>query len=138
MSPRGTGRSSSGGSFATLVVALPIGYLTRFLTTPHVPQVNLINIVIDIAKLVLFEEILFRGWLFRWLDGKIGFQPAAVASSIIFGLVHFIKFEYPMVLMATWAGYILAVSYRKTGRISTPMLLHAALVAIELTVLPEF
>jgi len=124
------------GLLATLVVALPIGYLTGFLTMPHVPRLNVMNAVIDIAQLVLFEELLFRGWLFRWLVGRVGLQPAAVLSSAIFGLAHFIKFDYPMVLMATWAGYVLALAYHKTGRISTPMFLHAALVVIELFVLP--
>lgn len=135
---KGDWRVIAQGLGATLLIALPIGYLTSFLTAPRIPAINVINTLIDIAQLVLFEELLFRAWIFRWLNSKMGLQQAAVLSAVIFGLAHFIKFDYPMVLMATWAGYILALAYHKTGRISTPMLLHAALVVIELFVLPGF
>lgn len=124
------------GLLLTLVVALPVGYATGFLTRPHVPDVVLIAFVVDIAQIVLFEEILFRAFLFRWLQSRIGLQPAAIVSSIIFGLLHLIKFDYPMAIMAGWAGYVLAHTLHRTGRISTPMLLHAALIVIEFFLLP--
>lgn len=119
-----------------LIVALPIGYGTGFLVSPHAPNTSLFHAVVDITQIVLFEEILFRAFLFRWLLRSMSPQAAAITSSVIFGALHLIQFPYPMALMATWAGYILALTYHRTGRIAGPMLIHAVLVAIQLFVLP--
>lgn len=119
-----------------LIVALPIGYGTGFLVSPHPWTTSLFDAVVDIAQIVLFEEILFRAFLFRWLQRSMGLQAAAIVSALIFGVLHLIQFPYPMAIMATWAGYILARMYDRTGRISTPMLIHAALIVVQFFVLP--
>ena len=124
------------GVLAALVVALPIGYGTGFLVSPYVPSTKLFNAVVNIAKIVAFEEILFRALLFRWLDRRMGLQPAAVLSAIIYGALHLIQFPYPMAIMAAWAGYVFALAYHRTGRLSTPMMIHAVLVAIQYFILP--
>lgn len=124
------------GTLYILIVALPIGYGTGFLVSPHAPNTSLFRAVVDIAQIVLFEEILFRAFLFRWLGRSMSLQAAAISSAVIFGVLHLIQFPYPMALMATWAGYILALEYHRTSRISTPMLIHAVLVAVQFFVLP--
>ena len=35
-----------------------------------------------------YEEVIFRGYPFQWLVRSVGFWPIAIASSLLFGLVH--------------------------------------------------
>jgi len=125
-----------GGLAIILLVALPIGYGSGFLVTPRIPQVGLLDALIDIAQIVLFEEILFRALLFGALYNRFGYWPAVVAGSLIFGGLHLIQFPWPMAAMATWAGVVFAVLYERTRRLSTSALAHACTVAIQFFVLP--
>jgi len=130
------------GFLATLVVALPVGYGTGFLLPPGAkgPQAvaALLSIegVVNIAQIVLFEEILFRALLFGGLYNKLGRGPGVIASAVIFGLLHLIQFPLVMAIMATWAGVVFALQYDRTRRLSTPILTHALVIAVQYFILP--
>lgn len=124
------------GIVLILAVALPIGYGAGFLVSPRMPQVNVLDAVIDIAQIVLFEEILFRALLFGALYNRFGFLPAVVMGSLVFGALHLIQFPWPMAAMATWAGVVFAVVYERTRRLSTSALTHACIIVIQFLVLP--
>lgn len=124
------------GFLATLVVALPIGYGTGFLVPPTVPGISVFDAFVNISKIVLFEEFLFRTLLFGALFNRLGLGPALLLSSVIFGLAHLIQFPWPMVVMAGWAGAVFAFQYAKTRRLSTPVLTHALVIIVQFFVLP--
>ena len=130
------------GFLATLAVALPIGYGTGFLVSPAaqwqqgLERLLSFDALVDIPQIVLFEEILFRALLFGGLYNRLGLGPAVAASACIFGVLHLIQFPYPMAVMATWAGVVFALQYARTRRLSTPMITHALIVAVQFFVLP--
>ncbi|MDH4129549.1 MAG: CPBP family intramembrane metalloprotease [Spirochaetota bacterium] len=78
--------------------------------------------ILSIIIAPIFEEIIFRGVLFRVLQTKLGFMHAALISSILFGLVHFnILTFFPIATL----GFILAWTYQKSNSIISPIITHA-------------
>tara|TARA_B110000037_G_scaffold214519_1_gene270540 strand:- start:383 stop:1153 length:771 start_codon:yes stop_codon:yes gene_type:complete len=71
----------------------------------------------------LGEELLFRGGIFRFLNSRISMPYAAIASSILFGLVHFNVYSFgPLVIL----GLAMCFVYYKTGSLFANITLHAA------------
>ena len=69
----------------------------------------------------VFEELLFRGVMFRRLRDYVSFLPAALCSAAIFGLVHF---DIVTGISAFVIGVIMAWLYEYTGSIFSSMLFH--------------
>lgn len=66
------------------------------------------------------EEFFFRGLLFRSIRDRHGFWPGAIASSLLFGLVHYVASPWPdavflqVVMMFTGVGLCLIYEWRKS------------------------
>lgn len=131
------------GFAAVLAIALPIGYGSGYLLPPGARAAEaaaaLLSVkgFVDIAKIVLFEEILFRALLFGALYNRLGLKAAVLISSVIFGAAHLIQFPLVMAVMATWAGVVFSLVYYTTRRLSTPVLVHALVVAVQFFILPQ-
>lgn len=90
-------------------------------------------LLIFIALVVLppiVEEIVVRGFLFAGLRKGFSFWPAAVLSSLLFGLAHLQGGEGGSTIWIAFIdtallGMVLAYLREKTGRIWAPMGLHA-------------
>lgn len=68
----------------------------------------------------LFEELVFRGLLFRAFERHWGWPCAALATSLLFGISH------PDRMIATGlGGLVLACVLRRTGTLRACVLLHA-------------
>jgi membrane protease YdiL (CAAX protease family) len=81
------------------------------------------------------EEFIFRGLLFRSIRDRHGFLLAAIVSSLLFGLVHFVAvndWESTLALQATMVitGLGLATIYEKRGNLLASIAGHAAFNAI--------
>ena len=76
--------------------------------------------VIGVAPFV--EEFFFRGFLYQSFRNEIGVWPAAIASGMIFGGIHF-KPEYFVPLSAL--GILLAWLFEKTGSLWPCNAVHA-------------
>lgn len=87
-----------------------------FYTPPLLVQVICLGFIIPIS-----EELLFRGLLFKRCRGLMGFWPAALSISILFGFSHgnLVQFLYAMGL-----GLLLAYVCEKYGSLKAPFLLH--------------
>ena len=81
------------------------------------------------------EEVLFRGLLFRYLRDRNGFIPAALISSMLFGLMHDSN-SGPVAVL----GFLLAWLYQRSGNLWLSILLHAMFnsMMISLLFLTEF
>ncbi|MDO3722875.1 CPBP family intramembrane metalloprotease [Marinobacter sp. chi1] len=82
------------------------------------------------------EELLFRGAIQGGLVGLIGFYPAIVLASLLFGLAHYISFTY--FLVATGLGLLLGAVYVVSGSLSLVMVWHAVYDVIALFCLLRF
>ncbi|MFZ3217288.1 MAG: type II CAAX endopeptidase family protein [Candidatus Acidiferrales bacterium] len=76
----------------------------------------------------LFEEFSFRGYMQSTLDSAIGFWPAAIVLSILFGAIHLSNLGEAWfgALMAGSFGMLAAFSLQRTGNIWFPIGMHAA------------
>jgi membrane protease YdiL (CAAX protease family) len=70
----------------------------------------------------VFEEILFRGFLFRGLANSFGWVWGAVLSAVIFGVAHL---QLDVFLPLAALGFVLAWAYHKTGSLWTTITMHA-------------
>ena len=72
------------------------------------------------------EELIYRGVLMASLASHVGLWPAAVLSSVVFGLGH--CYQGPVGVVRTGVvGLVFAVLVITTGSLWIPMLLHALL-----------
>lgn len=75
------------------------------------------------------EEVFFRGFFFGGLRGRVGFAGAAVASAVLFALVHVPSGAAQAPALGV-LGLGLAWLYEKTGSLGPPILMHAIQNAI--------
>jgi len=80
----------------------------------------LTNIVAMMFYAPFFEEVLFRGTIFRSME-KDGALAAAILCGILFGLWHT---NYDQLIYAAVVGFLMCILMHKTGTIFAPMLLH--------------
>jgi membrane protease YdiL (CAAX protease family) len=77
----------------------------------------------------VFEELLFRGVLFRSIETWFGSWAALVVSSLVFGLTHLINPEATLegaLFIAVEAGILLAAAYMLTRRLWLSIGFHVA------------
>ena len=77
----------------------------------------------------MFEELLFRGGVFRIAEKWLGTWIAVVISSLVFGFMHLENDAATMrgiLSISTWAGILLAATYILTRRLWLGIGLHAA------------
>jgi hypothetical protein len=73
----------------------------------------------------LGEELLFRGFVFAYLDALVPVVPALVLSSALFGMAHAYQGNRG-VLQTGLVGLVLGGFFLLSGSLWVPMLLHAA------------
>lgn len=69
------------------------------------------------------EELLFRGAIYRFLSARFPNGAAVAISAVAFALMHQ---NVASILPLTVLGAALAFAYRYTGRLITPIVMHAA------------
>lgn len=77
----------------------------------------------------VFEELLFRGVLFRIVEEWLGSWVALLVSSLVFGLVHLINPAATLtgaIFIAVEAGILLGAAYMVTRRLWMSMGFHLA------------
>lgn len=97
----------------------------------------LVFAVVAVAVAPVLEEVLFRGLVLRGLMLRTGFWPAAVVSSLFFGLFHAQGLDAASVLIAASTmvfGLGLCVLARRTGRLGPGIGVHALRNAVAVLV----
>jgi uncharacterized protein len=77
----------------------------------------------------VYEELVFRGAVFRIAEQWLGTWAALVISSVVFGYVHLegdMSHLRGVISITLWAGPMLAALYIVTRRLWVPIALHAA------------
>ncbi|ETT86459.1 type II CAAX endopeptidase family protein [Viridibacillus sp. FSL R5-0477] len=70
----------------------------------------------------IYEEIFYRGFLYRWLRTRIGFIGAILLSSTIFTIVHIPT--YNVMPVNFFSGIIFALAYERTNSIWPSVIIH--------------
>jgi uncharacterized protein len=100
-------------------------------------NMNWINITIGFVSAAIispvYEEMFYRGFLYKWFRVKWGLVPGLFFSSIIFTLVHIPTYNTLPVNFIS--GLIFAWTYEKTNSIIPGMIIHGTFngIAVILT-----
>ena len=78
----------------------------------------------------IVEEVLWRGFMFWYLGQFVPLWAAAIASAVLFGLGHAYQ-GWKHVPMVVLVGGVFGALYLLTGSIWLPIILHAALDAVQ-------
>ncbi|MEZ5892778.1 MAG: CPBP family intramembrane glutamic endopeptidase [Parvularculaceae bacterium] len=73
-----------------------------------------------------YEELIFRGFILAALTALFGFWPAALLSSLAFGLVHS-QYPLPLQLLVAAMGFLWCWISRNTGSLFAPWIAHMTL-----------
>lgn len=128
-----------------IILSVMAVYLTSFLgntvdnskTESLQQNVTLFTIVIGIVSAgfvsPLYEEIFYRGFIYRWLRTRIRMKWAIVISALIFTLAHFPTINAMPVNFIS--GVVFAWTYERTGSVVPGMIVHGAFntIAVVLT-----
>jgi membrane protease YdiL (CAAX protease family) len=94
------------------------------------PFARFLLVTLAVVVAPISEEFFFRGILFRTVRDRHGFWPAAVASAIPFGLVHYVPAPAidaaVLQLTMVFTGLGLAWVYERRGTIVASMAAHMA------------
>ncbi len=72
----------------------------------------------------IFEELLFRGLLFKGLKSKLGGNLTVLITSILFVIAH-IQYDFIILILVLFPNaLILGFARLKTGNLTTPIILH--------------
>ena len=77
----------------------------------------------------VFEEIIFRGVIFRLIDDRWNTVAALVVSALIFGFVHYFNpggTLWSSIAISIEAGLLLAAAYKYSGTLWLPIGIHWA------------
>lgn len=128
-----------------IVFSVTAVYLTSFLgntvdnskTESLQQNVTLFTMIIGIASAGIvspfYEEIFYRGFIYRWLRTRVSMRWAIVISSLIFTLAHFPTMNAMPVNFIS--GVVLAWTYERTGSVVPGMIVHGVFntIAVLLT-----
>jgi membrane protease YdiL (CAAX protease family) len=71
------------------------------------------------------EELFFRGFCFTALRRRIGVAGGAIATGVIFGLIHAGSSDAVFLVPLAFFGIVLCLLYHRTGSLLPPIALHA-------------
>lgn len=82
----------------------------------------------------IYEEIFYRGFLYKWIRGKCGVGAGLIVSSLIFTVVHIPT--YNTLPVNFLSGVIFAWTYERSGSIVPGIIIHGLFngIAVVLTV----
>lgn len=79
-------------------------------------------VLIAVVFAPLFEEVFFRGFVYKGLRNSWGWWPAALGSAAVFGVAHF---QLTVFVPIFALGVALAWVYERTGSLWTSIAMHA-------------
>lgn len=119
--------------FLCSIILMTIGTLSGYIKPDFkIPDVLLLWCINNLFFVCLSEEVIFRGIIQNKLEQYSSNKYLSLAlASLIFGLVHF-KGGIAYILLASIAGGFYGLTYQKTRRILSAMLVHFGLNLIHL------
>ncbi len=101
-------------------------YLSNFVINNHIIFHQVIDLMLSMLFVAIYEEIVFRGLLFEWIYSNFGSIVAILFTSIIFSLFHFYNngFDLLSFLNVFLAGVMFAFLFYKSGTIWLSIVFH--------------
>jgi len=101
------------------------GFLGTYTQTAHMLDTSgfIITAIKSVILVPLAEETAFRGLAFRRMYEYTGFWPAALISSLFFGVYHLNLMQG---IYAFLFGILLCLVFKRFGNLAAPIAMHAA------------
>jgi membrane protease YdiL (CAAX protease family) len=81
-----------------------------------------IAVLILVAFVIpIWEELFFRGFLYKWSRNRLGMWAAISLNALLFGVFHLIPLQ---ILLAAMMGFALAWIYERSDSLWAPILMH--------------
>jgi len=129
----GMGRELGAGLLIGAVLYAACEMILMALRYYRIDGLNSMSFMVPAIAMALssgvFEELLFRGVLFRSIETWFGSWAALVVSSLVFGLTHLVNPEATLkgaLFIAVEAGILLAAAYMLTRRLWLSIGFHVA------------
>lgn len=91
------------------------------------PPVLWIGLPFAVIIAPIFEEMLFRGFLYYGLEGsRLGTRGTVGITALVFGAIH-VQYNVYGIAFVVGVGILLAMARARTGSIIVTMILHSAL-----------
>ena len=94
------------------------------------PQWNQVAISLaDFLLVACAEELIFRGFLFRYIDERYNTAVALTVSALVFGFIHIMNSGatvWSSISIAITAGLMLGLAYKASGDLWLPIGIHWA------------
>jgi uncharacterized protein len=133
LSPKDMGRELGIGLFIGAALYAACELILMALGIYRIDGLNPLNFMIPAIAMALssgiFEELLFRGVLFRSVETWFGSWAALVVSSLVFGLTHLMNPHGTLegaLFIAVEAGILLGAAFMLTRRLWLSMGFHVA------------
>lgn len=131
----------------TIILSVIVMLITSFLgnsvdnskTESLQQNINFFTILIGVISAgvisPIYEEIFYRGFVYRWVRVRLGMNWGIVISSLIFTVAHFPTLNAMPVNFIT--GVVFAWTYEKTGSVIPGIIIHGVFntIAVLLTVI---
>jgi len=116
------------------------GQSNSFPTSDQIAEIGHLPFLLSLWLLLVVvapvaEETLFRGFIHRGLVGPLGTASTIVLTSIVFGVLHKWGFGWDRVVAITALGMLLGRLRHRTGGTTVPMIAHATLNFIQVSLL---
>ena len=99
------------------------------ITEAHFYGFEIVSILMYYFVVAVFEELMFRGVLFRLIDDRWNTAAALIVSAAVFGAVHLANpgaTLWSTAAIAIEAGLLLGVAYKCSGNLWLPIGIHWA------------
>lgn len=122
----GVGMGIGAAAFLAIIGAMAAGGLFRVVGIN--PWSVLIAPFAELAFMALFEELLFRGILFRIIEKSLGSSLAVLLSAVVFAAAHLPNDGITLLAVAITAvaGAMFGAAYMVTRRLWLPLGIHFA------------
>jgi hypothetical protein len=87
------------------------------------PFVNVFDLTFGLALVAVSEEVVFRGYCYSALHGRLSFLPLVALSAVLFGMIHWSQGLHAVATTALW-GVLPMVSMARTGSIIPAAIAH--------------
>lgn len=130
LSRAGAGRElAMGAAFGALIFLLTVGAIAAaggFHITGYAPWTVLIKPFAEMILVALFEEILFRGVLFRIIEQSLGSSLALALGGLIFAVTHMPNDHSTLLtfVITALAGVMFCAAYMATRRLWLAVGIH--------------
>ncbi len=116
-----------------LEIPVDVGDVATEFETADIPLLYVLTIAVLVP---VFEEVLFRGFLFKGLEAtRLGPVGAIVAVALLFAVIH-VQYSLIVLVNVFCIGILFGFARYKTNSLLTPIVLHILLNSVSL--LPAF